>query len=134
MLKTMKGRKSVNRIQRRRENKAKPAYLRQSPEQVAKRIVQNGITMKDLEDNFNLGYKKGFNAAGQPIVKACFAAICLSLNELYGFGTKRCCDVLSRVDQHLLTTLSSEEAIAEVWDRIGLKLEFSEAFDRISMK
>ena len=53
------------------------------------------------------------------------------LNEKYGFGRKRCCEVLNAVDQHLLYTLTSDEAIEEVWKRMGLKLEFNETFDRI---
>lgn len=91
----------------------------------------NGITVNQLKENYDNGFNDGFKAAGEPIVKGCFAAVCLALNEKYGFGRKRCCEVLNAVDQHLLYTFTSDEAIEEVWKRMGLKLEFNETFDRI---
>ena len=91
----------------------------------------NGITVNELKQNYDNGFKDGFKAAGEPIVKGCFAAVCLALNEKYGFGRKRCCEVLNAVDQHLLYTLTSDDAIEQVWQKMGLKLEFKETFDRI---
>lgn len=108
-------------------------YFRKKVAAVEK-LQRNGITVEELKENYVLGYNEGFKAAGEPIVKGCFAAICLVLNEKYGFGRKRCHDVLSAVDQHLLFTLTSDEAIAEVWDKIGLQLEFNEPFDRVQEK
>ena len=94
----------------------------------------NGITVNDLKENYDIGYKDGFKAAGEPIVKGCFAAICLVLHEMHGFGRKRCCDVLNAVDRHMMYTLTTDEAIQEVWDTIGLHLEFNEPFDRVQEK
>lgn len=68
------------------------------------------------------------------MVKSCYAAICLALHELHGFGKKRCRDVLNCVDAKLLETLTSAEAIDEVWRTIGLEINFSEPFDRITEK
>lgn len=121
----------MNRQQRRNANKSKPAYLRESPEDIKKRMVKNGITPEDLKSNYDKGWHDGFKEAAEPIVKGCFAAICLALNDLHGFGTKRCMDVLNKVDEHLTYTLATDEAIEQVWKRIGLKLEFKEPFDRI---
>ena len=98
------------------------------------KIQRNGITLEDLKQNYDIGFKEGFKAAGEPIVKGCFAAICLVLHEMHGFGRKRCCDVLNAVDQHMMYTLTSDEAIQEVWDKIGLHLDFKEAFDRVQEK
>lgn len=121
----------MNRKQRRSSNKAKPAYLRESREQITKRLVQNGITPQDLKTNYDKGYRDGFKDAAEPVIRGVYASVCLALNGLHGFGQKRCADVLRSVDDHLTYTLSSQEAINEVWKRIGLKLEFKEAFDRI---
>lgn len=124
----------MNRQQRRAANKAKPAYLRESPQDLVKKMVKNGISVEDLEKNYNIGFKDGFKAAGEPIVKGCFAAICLVLHEMHGFGRKRCCDVLNAVDRHMMYTLTSDEAIQEVWEKIGLHIDFGEPFDRIQEK
>lgn len=124
----------MNRQQRRAANKAKPAYLRESPQDLVKKMVKNGISVEDLEKNYNIGFKDGFKMAGEPIVKGCFAAICLVLHEMHGFGRKRCCDVLNAVDRHMMYTLTSDEAIQEVWEKIGLHIDFGEPFDRIQEK
>ena len=121
----------MNRQQRRKANKEKPAYLRESKQEIEKRLIKNGITTKDLEANYNKGWQDGFKKAAEPVIQGCFAAICLALNDIHGFGKKRCAEVLNAVDQHLTYSLTSKEAIDEVYKRIGLRIEFSEAFDRV---
>ncbi len=97
--------------------------------EMVNRIMQNGITLDDLKDNFDKGYNAGFKDAGEPIIKTCYAAICLALRELYGFGRKRCMKVLNKVDQQILYNLASDETISEVWDKIGLQIDFKEILD-----
>lgn len=99
---------------------------------VMDKIQCNGITVKELKENYDQGFKDGFKTAGEPIVKGCFAAICLALHELHGFGKKRCCEILNAVDHQMLYNLTSDEAIEEVWKTIGLHIDFSDPFDRIS--
>lgn len=94
-------------------------------------LQRNGITMKDLQDNYDKGFHEGFKKAAEPIVEGCYAGVCLALNDLYGFGHKRCADVLNTLDKHITMSLTSTEIIEEVWRRMGLKIEFKEAFDRI---
>ena len=59
------------------------------------------------------------------------AAVCATLEELHGFKRKRCLEILNAVDKRILYTLNSQEAIDEVYERIGLKLNFKEPFDRV---
>ena len=116
----------MNREQRRAQKKAQrgqpkpkqPQYLRMTKEQRMDALVKNGITIKDLEENYN---------------KTCYAAVCLALNELHGFGMKRCKDVLNLVDEKILFSLTSMETIEEVWQKIGLQIDFNEVVsDRIT--
>lgn len=94
-------------------------------------MQRNGITVEMLKANYDLGYKEGFQAAAEPVVRGIYAAVCLALNDLHGFGQKRCADVLRCLDDHLTYTLTSTDLIDDVWERMGLKLEFKEPFDRI---
>ena len=89
------------------------------------------FNLKEYDKGYGKGYDKGFKDSAEPVVRGCFAAVCLALNDLHGFGQKRCMDVLNAVDEHMTMTLTSDEAIDEVWDRMKLKLVFSEAFDRV---
>ena len=131
----------MNREQRRAQKKAQrgqpkpkqPQYLRMTKEQRMDALVKNGITIKDLEENYNKGYEAGFSVASGPVIKTCYAAVCLALNELHGFGMKRCKDVLNLVDEKILFSLTSMEAIEEVWQKIGLQIDFNEVVsDRIT--
>ena len=131
----------MNREQRRAQKKAQrgqpkpkqPQYLRMTKEQRMDALVKNGITIEDLEENYNKGYEAGFAVASGPVIKTCYAAVCLALNELHGFGMKRCKDVLNLVDEKILFSLTSMETIEEVWQKIGLQIDFNEVVsDRIT--
>lgn len=131
----------MNREQRRAQKKAQrgqpkpkqPQYLRMTKEQRMDALVKNGITIKDLEENYNKGYEAGFAVASGPVIKTCYAAVCLALNELHGFGMKRCKDVLNLVDEKILFSLTSMETIEEVWQKIGLQIDYNEVVsDRIT--
>lgn len=131
----------MNREQRRAQKKAQrgqpkpkqPQYLRMTKEQRMDALVKNGITIKDLEENYNKGYEAGFAVASGPVIKTCYAAVCLALNELHGFGMKRCKDILNLVDEKILFSLTSMETIEEVWQKIGLQIDFNEVVsDRIT--
>lgn len=131
----------MNREQRRAQKKAQrgqpkpkqPQYLRTTKQQRMDALVKNGITIKDLEENYNKGYEAGFAVASGPVIKTCYAAVCLALNELHGFGMKRCKDVLNLVDEKILFSLTSMETIEEVWQKIGLQIDFNEVVsDRIT--
>lgn len=121
----------MNRAQRRAARKATPACMRATKEQKISALLKNGITMEDLEAEFHKGYKAGFNDAAPATFKTIFAATCLALHDLYGFGPERCAKVLQAVDGHVLTTLDSEEIIDDVWKRVGLRIDFKEPFDRV---
>lgn len=85
----------------------------------------------NLQEKYKAGYTAGFREASEPTLRSCFAAVCLALNDLHGFGQARCANVLRAVDQHMTETLTSAEAIDEVWERMKLRLVFDDPFDRI---
>lgn len=125
-------RRAQMKAQKRQQKAPKPKYLSMTKEERMDALVKNGITPKDLEKNFEIGYDAGFKDASTQVVKTVYAAVCLALNDKkYGFGKKRCADVLRAVENHVLYSLSSEEAIEEVYKRMKLQLDFGEPFDRI---
>lgn len=122
----------MNRSQRRSlKPKKKPIWHALTKEQKQEQLFKNGITVKDLEDNYNKGFDAGFAQAAEPVIRTTYAAVCLALNDLHGFGAERCCKVLQRLDWHMLNTLSSTDAIDEVYERMKLNINFQEPFDRI---
>lgn len=93
--------------------------------------MKNGITIDDLKKSGEQGYKQGYSDGVETTFKSIYAAMCLALNELYGFGSKRCKDVLSRTDAIVTEQLTSYDAIEEVWNRMKLRISFNDPFERI---
>ena len=105
-----------------------------TPEERAQRMADNeacqriqtiGITLEDVKRAEERSYAQGMQAGIENTMKTCYAAICLALNELHGFGTKRCKDVLNAVDEKVCMTLVSDDAIQEVFDRMKLEIRFN---------
>lgn len=90
------------------------------------RIQRNGITIEDMYRVENEAYSKGIKAGKDATVRTCFAAICLTLHDLYGFGKERCSKVLNSVYDNLSMALTSDDAIQEVYDTMGLEIHFSD--------
>lgn len=111
------------------------AFWRMTPEQRAQRmrdneaferISRNGITIEDLKRCEDEAYMKGVKDGKSETVRTCFAAICMAMHELHGFGRKRCSRVLNLVYDKLCFALTSQDAIQEVYDAIGLEIHFSD--------
>ena len=119
---------------REQRQKAIDAFWKLSPEERAQRIAdneafqrisKNGITIEDMHKAEEDAYSKGVKDGKDGAVKTVFAAICLTLHELHGFGKERCAKVLNDVYDKLQFTLTSQEAIQEVYDTIGLEISFA---------
>lgn len=96
------------------------------------------LATRDLEERKRLLAKAMANSekeARNQAVEYCFhsiyAAVLLAAQEVYGFGHKRAWRLLKRVDEIVCTALDSEEVIREVWERMGLEINFREGVDRI---
>ena len=75
--------------------------------------------------------KEARNQAVEYCFHSIYAAVLLAAQEVYGFGHKRAWRLLKRADEIICTTLDSEEIIREVWERMGLEINFREGVDRI---
>ena len=95
-------------------------------------LYRNGITAYDLKREFETGY----GIARQEMMKICYAAVCLALKEEMHFGRERIVRVLLNMDEKVTTVIDSEEIMDEVFDKIGIQIDFREALsdDRITKK
>ena len=94
-------------------------------------LERNGITLHDLEDEFERGREAGFQAAAMPIIKCCYAGIILALHDVFGFGQERCYRAIKAVDEKTLFSLHHSELADEVMEKTGIKLELDEPFERV---
>lgn len=59
-------------------------------------------------------------------INVAFAAVCLALHELYGFGQHRCFNVLTKMYDTIVFNLDTKETIDEVYKQIGLTLNLQD--------
>lgn len=71
------------------------------------------------------------NQAVEYTFRCIYAAVLLAAHDEYGFGRTRAWRLIKRVDEIVCTALDSEEVIREVWERMGLEINFREGVDRI---
>ena len=96
------------------------------------------LATKDLEERKRLlakamadSEKEARNQAVEYCFHSIYAAVLLAAQEVYGFGHKRAWRLRKRADEIVCTALSSEEIIREVWERMGLEINFREGVERI---
>lgn len=112
-----------NRAQRRAAQRNQPAYKRMSHDQLMNAIAKNGLTVDDLKRCKQEGYQQGVESA----VMTCYAAFCLALKEQFGFGRERVLRALKCADEKVVFTLDRYELIDEVFEKIGIKMDFRAA-------
>ena len=96
------------------------------------------LATRDLEERKRLlakamadSEKEARNQAVEYCFHSIYAAVLLAAQEVYGFGHKRAWRLMKRADEIICTILDSEEVIREVWERMGLEINFREGIDRI---
>jgi hypothetical protein len=57
-------------------------------EERKEKLMRNGITPEDLKRSYENGYRHGFAEASPATFKIIYAAVCLVLNKMHGFGMK----------------------------------------------
>ena len=125
----MNKKQSLRAMRRQAEREQRAEKQRQAAEILA---------TKDLEERKRLlakamadSEKEARNQAVEYCFHSIYAAVLLAAQEVYGFGHKRAWRLLKRADEIVCTALSSEEVIREVWERMGLEINFREGIDRI---
>lgn len=116
-----------NRAQRRAAQRNQPSYKRMSVEARAAALVKNGITMEDLKEAREQGYKMGIEGT----ISMCYAAFCLALKEQFDFNREQALRALKAADEKIVMELDSTDLIDEVLEKFNVQLEFRSALDRV---
>lgn len=125
----MNKKQSLRAMRRQAEREQKAEKQRQAAAILATKDLEERkrLLAKAMEDS----EKEARNQAVEYCFHSIYAAVLLAAQEVYGFGHKRAWRLLKRVDEIVCTALSSEEVIREVWERMGLEINFREGIDRI---
>lgn len=125
----MNKKQSLREMRRKAEREQRAEKQRQAAAILAPRDLEERkrLLAKAMADS----EKEARNQAVEYCFHSIYAAVLLAAQEVYGFGHKRAWRLLKRADEIICTTLDSEEIIREVWERMGLEINFREGIDRI---
>ena len=125
----MNKKQSLRALRRQAEREQRAEKQRQAAAILAPRDLEERkrLLAKAMADS----EKEARNQAVEYCFHSIYAAVLLAAQEVYGFGHKRAWRLLKRADEIICTTLDSEEIIREVWERMGLEINFREGVDRI---
>ena len=125
----MNKKQSLRALRRQAEREKQAEHQRQAAAILASRDMEErrrllGKTIAQCEEQAR-------NQAVEYTFRCIYAAVLLAAHEEYGFGRTRAWRLIKRVDEIVCTALSSEEVIREVWERMGLEINFREGVERI---
>ena len=125
----MNKKQSLRAMRRKAEREQKAEKQRQAAAILATRDLEERTRLlaKAMADS----EKEARNQAVEYCFHSIYAAVLRAAQEVYGFGHKRAWRLLKRADEIICTVLDSEEIIREVWERMGLEINFREGIDRI---
>lgn len=95
-----------------------------------RRLTQNGITQKDLDDCYDKGHAEGFKSGTDKTLRTIYAGIVLELLDA-GNSREEAISFLKGVDNRLITSIDAGEDVEEVFNRTGVMLMLKENFDRV---
>ena len=125
-----------------RSVKYENAYLRASePEAYFKAktraidaLSANGITPMDLQAEYKRGFDAGSHDAFDNVGIIYTCAMIEALNSMYGFGKKRLVAIMDHMNEFMTRTLTSRDAMQEVYDKIGVNFFKDDPFHPLQFK
>ncbi len=114
-----------NRADRRKKKKQQPRWdKRFTSDQRINAMCKNGITPKDVDEAYAKGRSDAIHDVSDYCMKDCYAGFLLAAHEVFGFGHERCLRLLRAADERICNSLASEEAIDEVFEKVGVRIDF----------
>lgn len=77
-------------------------------------------------EGYSKGWEEGVSHGSEKSLYILYSCICTTLNRMYGFGAKRCFDVLTELHEEILFTLDHMEKAEEVYEKMGLTIDFTD--------
>lgn len=113
---------TMNRQMRRKQQREEMRnWVRDGTAERVRKLSQNGLTTKDLEDYHKRGYEEGYKYASTAFMKKMYAAMAQELIEA-GNGKEEIYMFIHNVDQRFAVMFDADDEIDAVFDAIGVRM------------
>lgn len=122
---------SMNRAMRRKQVwEQMHEWVRTGQTEQVRRLTQNGISQKDLDECYNKGYEEGYRQGTDKTLKVVYAGVIL---EMLSAGNTKddAVTFLRNLDNRLITSIDANEDIEEVYEKTGIRLMLKDEFERV---
>lgn len=107
----------------RRKNKKKPRYHKETTYEAVQRLLKTGdVTIKDLERNYNIGYRAAMDSMEQYLVPFFYAALACALKKTFKFGEERIIRTISATIQTMNEEISVEDMLERCKRETGIDI------------
>ena len=121
----------ANRAMRRKQVREQMReWVRTGKEEQVRRLTQNGITQKDLDECFDKGHEEGYKQGTDRTLRVIYAGIILQMLD-DGYTIDDTVQFLRNLDNRVMTSIDEKEDTEEVFLRTGIRLMLKEDFDRV---
>ena len=114
----------MNRAERRNAKKAKPVYMKISPEQRKRNMEKHGITEQDLAREFMRGWEAGREDTAGFFMRSVYAAMALAMKRELKFDREQTLHVIYAADRIIVEELTSDDIIRRVSRECGIDMYF----------
>lgn len=118
----------MNRQARRKAQKSKRGFRKLTPEQWRAQMAKNGITPEDMNKEFKRGWDDGWKAGHDSTARLLVGSMCLALMEDHGFDKEMLTGLLQRMDELMLSSLTSDAALNAAYAKMGLDVDPEDPF------
>ena len=121
----------ANRAMRRKQVREQMhEWVRTGQMEQVRRITQQGLSQKDLDESYAQGHEAGFKVGTDKTLKTVYAGVVLELLA-NGNTNEEAIAFLRALDNRIIASIDAGEDIEEVFDKTGVLLMLKEDFDRV---
>ena len=121
----------ANRAMRRKQVREQMhEWVQMGKTEQVRRLTQNGITQKDLDESFGKGHEAGFKAGADKTLRTVYAGVVLELLE-NGNTREEAISFLRNLDNRLIISIDAGEDVEEVFEKTGVRLMLKDDFERV---
>ena len=121
----------ANRAMRRKQVREQMhEWVQMGKTEQVRRLTQNGITQKDLDESFGKGHEAGFKAGADKTLRTVYAGVVIELLE-NGNTREEAISFLRNLDNRLIISIDAGEDVEEVFEKTGVRLMLKDDFERV---